>query len=150
RGRDTEASVSLAVALGVDACGQIELGERAHGLGRGVVVIQRPLRRAHLERLTALLVDVRGAVHREPLLARRQRNGTADLGAGASRRIHDLARRRIEYAMVERFEPDTYVLAVHGLHSPIAASASSYRKRSRAPPPKHFSSGWRRRSRQCT
>jgi len=27
--------------------------------------------------------------------------------------------------MVERFEPDTYVLAVHGLHSPVAVSASS-------------------------
>jgi FixJ family two-component response regulator len=36
-----------------------------------------------------------------------------DMRAGALCRIHDLARRRIEDAMVERLEPDADVLAVH-------------------------------------
>src|SRR3569832_158480 len=76
--------------------------------------------RAHLELFAALLVDVRRAVHRELLDAGRQRNRTADLGAGALGRVHDLARRRIEDAVIERLEPDPDVLAVHlSLSSPF-------------------------------
>src|SRR5690606_34886862 len=111
--------------LDVDACGQVELHERIHRLRCRIDDVQQTLVCAHLELFAALLVDVWRAVHREPLNARWQRNGTAYLGARAFRRIHDLARRRIENAMIERFEPDTYVLAVHGLHSPVAVSASS-------------------------
>jgi hypothetical protein len=33
--------------------------------------------------------------------------------AGALRRVDDLARRRIEDAMIERLEPDADILAVH-------------------------------------
>src|SRR6185312_14215607 len=36
-----------------------------------------------------------------------------DLSAGALGRVHDLARRRIEDAVIERLEPDPDILAVH-------------------------------------
>src|SRR6185437_15187950 len=45
--------------------------------------------------------------------ARRERDGTTDLRTGALGRVHDLARRRIEDAVVERLEPDPDILAVH-------------------------------------
>ena len=73
--------------------------------------------RAHLELLAALLVDVRRAVHRELLDPRRQRDRPTDLRAGALGRVHDLARRRIEDAVIERLEPDPDILAVHFLIS---------------------------------
>jgi len=58
---------------------------------------------------------VRRAVHRELLDASRQRDRPTDLRAGALGRIDDLARRGIEDAMIERLEPDPYVLAVNEL-----------------------------------
>src|SRR5262245_56242260 len=78
--------------------------------------------RAHLELLAALLVDMRRAVHRELLDARLQRDRPADLGACTLRRIDDLLGRRIEDAMVEGFEPDSYVLTLH-LDGPKMRSA---------------------------
>jgi len=60
-----------------------------------------------------LLVDVRRAVHREFLDSGRQRNRSTDLRACALGRVHDLARRRIEDAVIERLEPDPDILAVH-------------------------------------
>src|ERR1044071_1068658 len=68
---------------------------------------------AHLELLTALLVDMGRPVHGELLDAGRQRDGPTHLGTGPFRRVHDLLGRRIEDAMVEGFEPDSYVLALH-------------------------------------
>ena len=53
------------------------------------------------------------AVHRELLDSRRQRDRSADLSASALGRVHDLARRRIEDAVIERLEPDPDILAVH-------------------------------------
>src|SRR4029079_17189140 len=66
-----------------------------------------------LELLAALLVDVWRAVHRELLDLGRQRDRATDLGAGALGRVHDLARRRIEDAVIKRLEPDPDILAVH-------------------------------------
>src|SRR6266540_2036508 len=68
---------------------------------------------AHLELLAAFLVDMRRAVDRELLDLGRQRNRPAHLRAGALGGVHDLARRRIENAVVERLEADADVLAVH-------------------------------------
>src|SRR6185312_4284200 len=82
-------------------------------LGRGVDDVEQTLMRAHLELLAALLVDMRRPVDRELLDARRQRNGSAHLGARALRGVDDLLGRRIEDAMVEGFEPNSYVLALH-------------------------------------
>jgi len=65
-----------------------------------------------LELLAALLVNVRRTVDGELLDAGRQRNGSAHLGTGTFRRVHDLAGRRIEDSMVERLESDANILAV--------------------------------------
>ena len=46
-------------------------------------------------------------------ILRRQRDRPTDLRAGALGRVHDLARRRIEDAVIERLEPDPDILAVH-------------------------------------
>src|SRR5262249_59418933 len=75
--------------------------------------VEETLVGAHLELLAALLIDVRRAVHGELLDLGRKRNGPAHVRAGALRRIHDLAGRRIEDAMVERLEPDADVLTIH-------------------------------------
>ena len=80
---------------------------------------KQALVRAHLELLAALLVDVRRPVDREALDARRQRDRTPHLRARTLRRVHDLTRRRIENAMVERLESDADVLAVHVLRDPL-------------------------------
>src|SRR5215510_15328439 len=101
--------------LDVDAGGEIELHQRIHGLRRRIDDVEQPLVGAHLELLAALLVDVWRAVDGELLDLGRQRDRPAHLGARALGGIHDLARRRIEDAMVERFEPDADVLAVHGI-----------------------------------
>src|SRR6185295_18624165 len=99
--------------LDVDPRGEIELHERVHRLRRGIDDIEQALVRAHLELLAALLVDVRRAVDREALDPRRQRDRPAHLGTGPFRRVDDLARGRIEHAMIEGFEPYSYVLALH-------------------------------------
>src|SRR5437764_6787784 len=106
-------SLRAELDLDVDAGGEVELHQRVHGLRRRVDDIEQPLVGPHLELLAALFVDVRRAVDGELLDLGRQWNRPAHLGAGALGRIHDLARRRIEDAMVERLEPDADVLAVH-------------------------------------
>src|SRR5258707_2627109 len=106
---------SLELDLDVDAGGEIELHQRVHRLRRRIDDIEQALVGAHLELLAALLVDVRRAVHGEFLDLGRQRNRAAHLSARALGGRHDLARRRIEDAVIERLEPDPDVLAVHGL-----------------------------------
>src|SRR5262245_21395330 len=110
-----EPKAALELDLDVDARRQIELHQRVHGLRRRIDDVGQPLVGAHLELLAALLVDVWRAVDGERLDLGRQRDRPAHLGARALGGIHDLARRRIEDAMVERFEPDADVLAVHGI-----------------------------------
>src|SRR5712691_5520741 len=100
--------------LDVDAGGEIELHQRVHRLRRRIDDVEQPLVRAHLELLTALLVDVWRTVDRELLDPRRQRDRAAHLRTGALGGRHDLARRRIEDAVIERLEPDPDILAVHG------------------------------------
>src|SRR4029434_10620794 len=88
--------------LDVDTGGKIELHESIDGLRGRVDDIEKALVGAHLELLAALLVDVRRTVDGELLDAGRQRNGSANLGTGTFRRIHDLAGRRIGDSMVAR------------------------------------------------
>src|SRR6516165_9212834 len=106
---------NLELDLDVDAGGQIELHESIDGLRGRIDNVEKALVRAHLELLAALLVDMRRTVDGELLDAGRQRNGSANLGTGALRRVHDLTRRRIENAMVERLEAYANVLAVHAV-----------------------------------
>src|SRR5215510_12962928 len=101
--------------LDIDAGGKIELHQRVHRLRRRIDDIEQTLVRAHLELLAALLVDMRRPVDRELLDPGRQRNRAAHLRTGPFRGRHDLPRRRIEDAVIERLEPDPDILAVHGL-----------------------------------
>ena len=103
----------LQLDLDVDTCGEVELHQRVHGLRGRVDNVQKTLMRAHFELFAALLVDMGRAVHRELLDARRQRDRSTNLSASALGRVHDLTRRRIEDAVVERLEPDPNILAVH-------------------------------------
>src|SRR5690606_6276742 len=93
--------------------GEIELHQCVNRLRRRIDDVEQPLVGPDFELLTRLLVDVRRAVHRKLLNSRRQRDRTSDLGARALRRADDLARGRIEDAMVKRLEPYANVLAVH-------------------------------------
>src|SRR5262249_12697927 len=104
----------MSLDLDVDAVGEIELLQRFLRLRRRIDDVEQPLVRAHLELLTALLVDVRRTVDREFLDLRRQRDRAAHLRAGALGGRHDLACRRIEDAVIERLVPDPNILAVHG------------------------------------
>src|SRR4051812_31382273 len=99
----------------IHARGEVELHQRVHGLRSGIDDVENALVRAHLELLARLLVDVRRAQHRKALDARRQRDGPAHLGAGPLGGRHDLARRRVEDAVIERLEADADILAVHGV-----------------------------------
>src|SRR5262249_57585614 len=101
--------------LDVDASGKIKLHQRVHRLRGRVHDVEQALVRSHLELLTALLVDVGRTVDRELLDLRRQRNRPPHLRTGALGSGHDLARRRIEDAVIERLEPDPNVLAVHDM-----------------------------------
>src|SRR3954470_24091166 len=85
--------------LDVDTGGEVELHQRVHGLRGRIDDVEQALVGAHLELLAALLVDMRRTVDGELLDAGRQRNGSANLGTGAFRRIHDLTGRRIEDSM---------------------------------------------------
>src|SRR5215471_1060049 len=111
--------------LDVDTGGEIELHQRVHRLRRRIDDVEQALVGAHLELLTALLVDVRRSVDRKLLDPGRQRDRAAHLRTGALGGRHDLARRRIEDAVIERLEPDPDILAVHGsmLHGRGAPSA---------------------------
>src|SRR5215470_4201488 len=104
---------ALQFDLDVNAGSEVELHQRVHRLRCWIDDVQETLVRAHLELFAALLVDVRRAVDRKLLDLGRQRNRATDLRTGALGRVHDLARRRIEDAVIERLEPDPYILAVH-------------------------------------
>src|SRR5262249_11870572 len=104
----------LELDLDVDAGREGELHQRVPGLRGRIDDVEQALVGAHLELLAALLVDVRRAVDGEFLDLGRQRDGPAHLCAGALGGRHDLARRRVENAVIERLQPDADVLAVHG------------------------------------
>src|ERR1051326_2106638 len=104
---------ALELDLDVDAGRKVELHQSVDGLRGRIDDVEQPLVRAHLELLAALLVDVRRAVDRELFDPGRQRNRAAHLRACSFGGIDDLARRRIEDAVIERLEPDADVLAVH-------------------------------------
>src|SRR6266852_718565 len=114
-------SSALELDLDIDAGRKIELHQRIDRLGRRINDVEQPLVGSHLKLLAALLVDVRRAVHGEFFDLGRQRDRPAHLRAGALGGCDDLARGRIEDAVIERLEPDSDVLAVH-----LFASSASH------------------------
>src|SRR5690242_5508570 len=104
---------SLNLDLHIHSSGQIQLGERVHGLGPGVQDVDEPLVRLQLELLPALLVDVRAPQHRPQLPLGGQGDGPRHLGAGLFGRAHDVRRGLIDQGVVERFETDAN-FAGHG------------------------------------
>src|SRR5271166_5187220 len=112
-GRREALGKSSELDFDVDAGGEIELHQRVDRLRSRIHDVEHPLVRANLELLARLLVDMGRAVHREFLDPRRQWNGSANPGAGALGRGHDLLRRSVEHSVIERLETDSDVLRVH-------------------------------------
>src|SRR5687768_1759600 len=113
--------------LDVHAGRQIELGQRIHGLGPGVVDVEQPLVGAELELLPALLVHVRAPQHRPPLHLDRKRDGAGDLGAGLLDGADDIGRGLVEDDVVECLEADAD-FACHVLSSVVRGQWSVVRR----------------------
>src|SRR5262249_54899049 len=90
----------LELDFSVDARSQIELAEGIDRLLRRLEDVEQALVRANLELLARFLVDVWGAVHREALDMRRQRNGPRDPPTRAANRLHDLTNRLVEEPVI--------------------------------------------------
>src|SRR5579883_2352191 len=106
--------VPLELDLDVDAGGKVELHQSVDRLRRRIDDIEHPLMRANLELLARFLVDMRRAVDGELLDPGRQRNRAAHPGARTLGGRHDLLRRRVEHAVIERFQTDADILRIHG------------------------------------
>src|SRR5580658_1526 len=105
--------ISSQLDFDVDAGGQIELHQGVDCLRRRVDDVENPLMGANFELLARLLIDMRRAVDGEFLDPGRQGYRSANPGAGALGRGHDLLRRSVEHAVIERFQTNSDVLRVH-------------------------------------
>src|SRR5687767_12780914 len=108
--------------LDVHAGRQIELGQRIHGLGPGIVDVEQPLVGAELELLPALLVHVRAPQHRPPLHLDRERDGAGDLGAGLLDGADDIGRGLVEDDVVECLQANSDFAGHYVLLTRIADS----------------------------
>src|SRR6266481_3953954 len=108
---------SLKLYLHIHSRRQIELHQRVHRLVGGVDDVHQAQVRPDLELVARGLVRVRAAQHVETLDARRQRHRPLYDGPRALGSIHDLERRLVDQAVVERLEPDPDFLALYGHYS---------------------------------
>src|SRR5262249_22663626 len=99
---------------------ELQLHQGVDRLAGRLEDVQEPLVRADLELLARLLVDVRRAVDRVPRDVGRQRDRSHHARAGAARGVHDLVRRRVQDAVVERLEANADLLVDH-VTCPFAA-----------------------------
>jgi hypothetical protein len=90
----------------VNAGGQIELHQRIDCLLRGLENVEQALMGSDLELLPRFFVHVRRTQDGVLVLHRGQRNRPGNLRAGTPRRLHNLARRLIQDAVVVGFQPD--------------------------------------------
>ena len=97
----------------VDTCCQVELHQCVHGLVVGIDNIEDALVRARFVLVTRVLVGMRRSQDRVALDLGRQRNRTTHLRARTLGCFHDLARRTIDQAMIERLEPNPNLLVRH-------------------------------------
>src|SRR5687768_8560850 len=98
----------LQLDLDVHTGGEIQALQLLHGLGRGLVNVDQPLVREHLEMLSAVLVLVRRPDHREDRPLRGQRHRPHDLRPRPGDVVDDLPGRRVEDLVVVslQFDPD--------------------------------------------
>src|ERR1700686_2202984 len=92
--------------LHIHARRQIELHQRIDCLLRRLQNIEQPLVGADFKLLPRFLIDMRRPQHTVLVLHRGQRYRTRDLRAGAFCRLHDLACRLIQNAVVVGFQPN--------------------------------------------
>src|SRR5258706_10280270 len=107
----------LQLDLDIDSRRQIELHQRVHRLVGRIDDVHQAQVRPDLELVARGLVRVRTAQHVEALDARRQRHRPLYDSPRALGRIHDLERRLVDQAVVERLEPDPDFLALYGHYS---------------------------------
>src|ERR1700756_5660502 len=86
----------LELDLHVHARGEIELAEGIDGLLRRLEDVEQALVGSDLELLARFLVDVRRAVHREPLDVGREGDGASDPPTRPAHGLHDLTYRLVE------------------------------------------------------
>src|SRR5271155_561857 len=91
--------------LHIHARRQIELHQRIDRLLRRLENIEQTLVGADLKSFPRLLIHVRRTQHAVFVLHRRERNRSGNLCAGSFGRLHDLARRLIQNAIVVSFQP---------------------------------------------
>src|SRR4051812_28369148 len=112
-----EATTSSSLDLDVDAGRErVEALERVDRLRCGLVDVDQPLVGADLEVLAGVLVLERGPDHAVDVLVRGQRHGAGDAGAGALRRLDDLAGSAIDGVVVVRLETDSDLVCGDGSH----------------------------------
>src|SRR5204863_8812323 len=99
------AAIALEADLDVDAGRQrVQPLQRVDGFGRRLEDVDQALVGAHLEVLARVLVLERRADHAVDILLGGQGNGAGHAGAGALRRLDDLARRPVYGVVVVRLE----------------------------------------------
>lgn len=96
-----DASLSAELDFDINASGEVEFHQGINGLRCRVDDVEHALMCADFKLFARLLVDVGRAVDGELLDAGRQRDGSADRGAGALGCRDDLASRFIEDTVVE-------------------------------------------------
>lgn len=96
--------------LNIHARRELELHEGVNRLVGRIDDVHQALVRPDLVLVTRVFVDVRRNEDREAFHFHGQRNRTFDGRAGTFRGIDDFACRFVDQAMIERLEPDAYVL----------------------------------------
>src|SRR5687767_2897809 len=99
--------------LNIDTGRKVELHQSIDGLRGRVDDVDQPFMGTHLELFTTLLVDMRRPIDSELLDPRGQRDGPAHFGAGPLGGVHDFPRRSVEHSVIEGFEADADILALH-------------------------------------
>src|SRR3954468_13221824 len=111
----------LGLVLDADPRRQVQLHEGVERLLRRLEDVEEPLVRADLELLPRLLVDVRRAEHGELVDLGGQRHGAGHAGARALRRVHDLARRLVEQAVIVGLQTNSD-FGSHVLNQPLVVA----------------------------
>ena len=129
----------LNLDLDVHAGGEIELHQRVHRLRGRLHDVEQAEMGPHLELLAALLIDVRGAVDREPLDMSRQRDRSANPSTRTASRVDDLLSAVVQHAVIIGPKADANILVVHR-----SLLSNPRRNENRRPPPqKGAGAGWR-------